>query len=1315
MQANYHVPFRSGRISEEEARQRDDITTTWQLGRLISSPEFIRFHKKRLMTQKRRRLAVLIGCLAAFVAIIATLAAALSNPQYISSVTQQLQLQVVAQVQKVDWACFGQTLSHLAVREEDVAAATINSTASHEPVEDAQAEPVHHNSSTTAAIPGGAEVVQAEIIAVPEIIAAPAAQVVLSATEPETASITVPPSMTTAAETSVAVSVEPDIDAHAVSISALSATIPDQPISTITTDPTPVYAPELSAANPTTDSGVTHLAEEIGFDSMSTYELIHVFAEPIHGLDFAPNATERDFAARDTGTFSMTVLIVASSFLVLFLATVLVAYVAALHAEFGYVFTDNAGIADWDSPVHRHMSDAVVEDAEQPLLADGQTDGLGNASGADAVGVVRSPVPVPITAVEVPSSIISKEMSPIVSGSLYADSPSTSSTETQLSPLLHAALLNAAASQTKPPGVPCSLGSYSSPVPFAVALMTPAEPPSLFPGFPTLSPFGSQALPDGTAGNDDPCHVSAEDSPSFPSEVLAVEPAMAELNAVEAISPVPPQSDNKSTSTWGSSNASTGDQNLFPKTVTPENSEYNISGSPGATPWPLNHPDDEIPCSSAASRANGGDLAIFDLDRFNDEGEEVISISAFTKAAEDASAKKDVIAEPNYKALRRQVKLRFPSRKAVPCGSNDTARNPDTAHPDTCPTAGSDKVAISKLLVPMENAKGGADAATPTWPPMVRAPGKPAGGLDVQDDDLISVEAEKVVTSLLRDDPGPIIGGSWSDRTDRARSLPHSADGLCQARQDPGRQYAAVAAATSVLLSNLKGHAKNVVLAACAEDESTLRTAQGELHADSARLLDLDLAPHSYTASAGACKALAYSTAGTPISVLPNNRTTDNVSASDGGSWASIGSRVVADCSTPTHPSDDATSSPVLSVPPPIVAPVVKSHSIADGSSSRTSDSWGHGPLPLPDDIDSYLAAMSVKRVSSAASVMAELQSTLAFTSLLINSASYQLFVAQKEAREWRACALAMEACLEPLQEKSLPADASYSPIDDNAALAWKTNGPLACAGVDKSKTGSLSGDRSQGKVSGQGDSASAESLLAMQHNIRSGSPEDTSSVDGIMVENPMDAEISDVSTGGSDFESTDEMLEEGHGVLLNRASSAYTASSGALRNGFGSCDTIAGINSFDGGLCPAAGASSIIGPERDEPATFISSEVFDVVQEMVDFVVGSFGYEDTGEALAVSPNNSVAADYTLISTALHSGGGSCGSVAKDEASDDGTDTSSACCSRVARRICPVEALEATPTQSMPSQGPAQGGYLPTHYSPNPRPLWRPRSVPYSV
>ncbi|GLI59423.1 hypothetical protein VaNZ11_001306 [Volvox africanus] len=1309
MQANYHVPFRSGRISEEEARQRDDISTTWQLGRLINSPEFISFNKNRLTTQKRRRLVVSIGCLAAFVAIVATLAVPLSNPQYLSSLTQQVQLQVVAQVQGVDWAHFGRTLSNLAVRQEDVTAATINSTASYELVEDAQAEPLHYTWNTTAAVPEGVEVVQAEITAVP--VPAPADPAVLSATEAETSTITVPPSMTTTAETEVAVSVEPDLYAQPVTSSALSATIPDQPFSTITTDPAPVLEPELSAANATTDSVVvsrqhrSHLAEEIEFDSMSTYELSYMLVEPIHGLDSAPNVTERDVADLDTGTFSVTVLTVASSVLILLWGTAFVAYVAASHAEFGYVFTDNVGITDWDSPVHTDISDALVEDAEQPLLADAQTGGLGNASCADAVGVARSAVPGPITAAKVSSSIVVEEMSPIVSDSFYADSPSTSSTQAQLSPLLHAALHDAAASQTKPPGVPCSLGSYKSPVPFAVALMTPAEPPSLFPGFPTLSPSGSQTLPDGTAGNDAPCCVSAED----PSKVHAMEPATAELMAVEASSPVPPQSDNKSTSTWGSSNASSGDQNLFHRTVTPKNSEYNTSGSPGATPWPLTHAADEIPCSSAASRAHGGDLAIFDLDRFNDDGEEVISVSAVTKAEEAASAKKDVIAEPNYKALRRQIKLRFPSRKAVPSGNNDTPHNLDKTHldvlyPDTCPTAGSDIVAISKLLVPFENAKSGADAATPTWPPMVRAPGKPAGSLDVQDDDLISVEAEKVVTCLLRDDPVPIIGGSWSDRTDRARSPSHSADGLCQVRQDPGRQYAAVAAATSVLLTNLKSHAKNVVLAACAEDEPKLRAAQGELHADSSRLLDLDLAPHSYTASAGACKALAYSTAGTPMSVLPNNSTTGNVSASDGGSWASIGSRVAADCSAPTHQSDDATCSPVLSVAPQILAPVVKPRSVADGSGSPTGDAWGQGQLPLPDDIDSYLAAMSVKRVSSAASVMAELQSTLAFTSLLINSASYQLYVAQKEAREWRACALSMEACLESLREKGLPAGASYSPVDDNAALAWKNNGTLAC------EAGSLSGDTSQGKVSGQGDSAAAvESLQAMQHNVHSGSPEDTSSVDGIMVESPMDAETSDVTTG--DFESTDEMLDEEHGVLLNRASTAYTAASGALHNGFGVCETIAGTDSFDGGLCPTDVASSIIGPERDEPATIIISEVFDVVKEMVDFVVGSFAYEDTGEAPAVSPNNSVAMDYTFIFAALHSGCGSCGSVAKDDTSDDVTDASSACCSRVACPVCPVEVLEATPTQLIP----AQGGYLPTHYSPNTRPLWRPRPVPYSV
>ncbi|GIL77262.1 hypothetical protein Vretifemale_6737 [Volvox reticuliferus] len=1078
-------------------------------------------------------------------------------------------------------------------------------------------------------------------------------------------------------------------------------------------------APELIAANATADSLVIYLVEEIDFDSVSTCELSHMPAEPIHGPASAPNVVGLDVAPLDTGAFSMPVLTAAFLFLVLFLATAYMAYVTASRAEFGFVFTDNVGVDDSDRPVHTHVLDAVVADAREPPLADMQDGSLRDASGA-AVGIVRSPVQAPITVEEVPSSMMAAELSSIVSGSLYADSRSTSLTEAQLSPLLHAALHNAAASQTKPPGVPCSLGNYSSPVPFAVALLTPAEAPSLFPGFPTLSPFGSEALPDGTSGNDDPCHASTEKLPALALEDLAVEPAGAELDAVKTASPVPPPSDVKSASTWGSSNASTGDQNFFPRALTPENRGYNNSGLPGANPWPLAHPADEIPFSTEASRANGDDLAIFDLDRFNDDGEEVVSISAFTNATASADASvKDVLSGPNHKAPRRQIKLRFPSRKAVPDGKNDTPPNPDTAHldvlrPDTYPTAGTNKMAISKLFVPNENAEGGADAATPMWPPTVRELGKLALGLDVQDDDLISVEAEKVVTSLLRDDP--IIG-------DRARCLPITADGLRQGRQDPGRQYAAVAAATSVLLSNLKSHAKSVVLAACAADEPSLRTAQDELHAGATQLLDLNLAPHSYT-SAGACKALAYSAAGTPISILPeivrssgtDNRTSDNISASDGGSWASIGSRVAADCSTPTAPSVDATFSPVPPVPPQTLASMLKPRSVADDS--RISDAWGQGRLPLPDDIDSYLEAMSVKRVSSAASVMAEFQSTLAYVSLLINSASYQLYVAQKEATEWRVRALAMEACLKSLQEKGSTAGASSSPVGNDAALAWQNDGTWVSMGVGSNSTADgLSGDRSRGMASEQDNSAAAvESLLAMQHTISPRSSEDTSSVDDTTKESPTGAETSDVSTGGSGLGSPDEThMDEAREVLLNRTSvEKCTATSGALPNGFGGCDTIEGLDSFDGGLCPADGVSSIIGPEHDEPATAISSEVFDVVQEMVDFVVGNFDNEDTGEVLAVSPNNSVALDYTLISTAVHSGCGSNCSLAKDAGSDDGTDASSACCSRVARSVCPVEALEATPKQSMPAQG-LFGGYLPMDCSTSPRPLWRPRPVSYSM
>ncbi|EFJ45512.1 hypothetical protein VOLCADRAFT_94250 [Volvox carteri f. nagariensis] len=484
------------------------------------------------------------------------------------------------------------------------------------------------------------------------------------------------------------------------------------------------------------------------------------------------------------------------------------------------------------------------------------------------------------------------------------------------------------------------------------------------------------------------------------------------------------QSGSRSACSWGSSQASVGGQSYvplgacYPVVESRHANGARITHVEGSTPWPALRLLKGNAASSSASHASDGDTTIFDLNRFDDNGEEVVSIPLVVKGTV-AQPEKEVC----NRVPRRHVKLRFPSRKPAPSNGNMKPPHMDVLYPGMSVPRGNNSSEASRLQVQAGDTQKGSEEATPTWPPVASKAPASAFGLEDMDDALISSEAESVVRSLLRDDPA-----------------------VCQPSATSGKY---------------------------SEPSYSPTTAEETL-------LDLDLAPHSYTASTGACKALAYNTAVTPVSVMPNNGSNPSIGTcvtgghdvSEGGSWASIGSRIASD--RPVPDSEDGASSqlangfpsPALLVPVQMTSPLHTSGSGAAAAASADGDVWANGQLPLPEDIDSYVASLHAEGASSSACVLTSFQSSLSFAGLLINSVSRQLYLAQQETAMWQARVEALEAARMHTTDQDFHVDAA---VDNNCELTW------VCVGLDsESVTGSIT---DEGSAQSEGCSA-AEALL---------------------------------------------------------------------------------------------------------------------------------------------------------------------------------------------------------------------------------------------
>ncbi|EFJ48708.1 hypothetical protein VOLCADRAFT_90478 [Volvox carteri f. nagariensis] len=660
------------------------------------------------------------------------------------------------------------------------------------------------------------------------------------------------------------------------------------------------------------------------------------------------------------------------------------ALLEAFHLEFGFIVSDNLGTAAHDVTLPMGSLDLPVDAI--PGMSRDKTEGIVTNTTVPSAIILPFPPPLAGPSQEGPS-VTSNQLVDVGAISsievIEAETPSvyhvTPITKESASPLLYAPLYNTAMSRMKLSSSPGRPGSVA---PFAMSMLTPTEPPSPFPGFPSLSSFETSRTK---------------------AAVAVAEFTGAEPTTVETSSPPLAQSNDTNSSSWGSSSFGVGSQGHVPVLHRPVDAGHMdgfCTRLAGATPWPPSHPLQTPISSSYASR---GDTAIFDLDRFDDEGQEVISASLPVKGLPAGStANKHGDATASQGPQRQHVKLRFPSRKAS-ASHKDVPCDQDVHRPGVF--SSSNSAWTKNISAP----PGGDD--TPVWPPLL--PEGPAPFFCQEDigDAAISSEATSVMRSLRNETPAR-AAHPWSSASG-GRLLP-SVDGTGQRQfhQEPGREYAAVAAAASIMLSNFKVYAKKVVMAACAGDETTLRTAQDDLHAVSMQLLNLELAPHSYTTSIGACRALAYSTPliGMQLNDMHSSadvRASASIGSSGGGDWTSMGSRTAVNRSSGFIPEHSpcqscSTEASEAGYPPSPLASVLTTTPALRTGSGASDGAWDDGPRVLPADVDSYLAALRGRDISSSACVLANFQSSLSFTGLLINSACRQLYLAQEETAKWR-------------------------------------------------------------------------------------------------------------------------------------------------------------------------------------------------------------------------------------------------------------------------------------------------------------------------
>jgi hypothetical protein len=170
-----------------------------------------------------------------------------------------------------------------------------------------------------------------------------------------------------------------------------------------------------------------------------------------------------------------------------------------------------------------------------------------------------------------------------------------------------------------------------------------------------------------------------------------------------------------------------------------------VLGAPGNTPFVWVYTD-----TPASSASNGGRQppvtpvclddfeAIFDLNRFNDDGEE-------REAGADVNATQKAAPAPSNKFGCRQVKFRFPSRKpsvqSGPCRSD--VRPSDVFSASGSNSSGGTQSGAQQSLDKSWGVSSSGDSATPTWPPRL------AGEVNEPDvDDVVVSEALTLAKTL---------------------------------------------------------------------------------------------------------------------------------------------------------------------------------------------------------------------------------------------------------------------------------------------------------------------------------------------------------------------------------------------------------------------------------------------------------------------------------------------------------------------------------------------------------------------------------------
>ncbi|KXZ48603.1 hypothetical protein GPECTOR_26g506 [Gonium pectorale] len=198
---------------------------------------------------------------------------------------------------------------------------------------------------------------------------------------------------------------------------------------------------------------------------------------------------------------------------------------------------------------------------------------------------------------------------------------------------------------------------------------------------------------------------------------------------------------------------------------------------------------------------------------------------------------------------------------------------------------------------------------------------------------------------------------------------------LMAARQMPAREHAAAASVAALLLDQVKSAESDMQAAVHCADEAALSAAHERLHTAVTQLCELQLpTPAPYAANAGACKALAFSPAatplGTPLCVPPAQAAASpSPAASTDGSnrsaAVSIGSAIgipvppggANDNSVPSTPrlawpQDERRSAPAAGASAsPSARPVGGTDGGSTVSSPNSSSSvWSDAPGPLPSD-----------------------------------------------------------------------------------------------------------------------------------------------------------------------------------------------------------------------------------------------------------------------------------------------------------------------------------------------------------------------------